>query len=460
MDIGFDTIGNATLIVHDHGPLLITDPWVAGDCYFGSWTMSHEIPEEQRQEIAQAPFAWLSHGHPDHLHFDSLAAMKDKTFLLPDHVGGRIHGFLVEEGFATHVLRDREWFSLSDRVRVMSVADHNQDAILLCDVGGVLVANINDSGIVGSKSYVRKLIRSFPVSIGLFGAPGDVDMINYWDESGQRILPPPHDDRLSGRMVAQRATDLGVRYCIPFSAMHRYQREDSMWASSFTTAPAEYALGFESKHAELLDPFSRVSLAGTLSVQSLDPPPTPLIIRAPEDFGDRWNETLDPEGLAAADAYFRSISHLASVYDFINLRVGGEDNFIVLRQKRQGSVKRDVGITFEAPRCSLTKAIQYEVFDDLLIGNFMKTTIHGSRGLTTLSPHFAPYVGKYADNGRARSESELQAYFSEYKQRDPVGHLRDRLTIKSAQVVRSYLPRDSMAYRSARSVYRHARRLI
>ena len=35
--IGFETIGNATIICHDGGPVLATDPWLIGSAYFGSW---------------------------------------------------------------------------------------------------------------------------------------------------------------------------------------------------------------------------------------------------------------------------------------------------------------------------------------------------------------------------------------------------------------------------------------
>jgi hypothetical protein len=40
----FETIGNATLILYDGTPLLVTDPWIDGDAYFGSWGPTHEIP--------------------------------------------------------------------------------------------------------------------------------------------------------------------------------------------------------------------------------------------------------------------------------------------------------------------------------------------------------------------------------------------------------------------------------
>ena len=90
MDLGFETIGNATLIVHDRQPVLVSDPWIKGPAYFGSWTLSHEIPDQQAQAVASAPYVWLSHGHPDHLSFESLEQMRDKTLLLPDHFGARI----------------------------------------------------------------------------------------------------------------------------------------------------------------------------------------------------------------------------------------------------------------------------------------------------------------------------------------------------------------------------------
>ena len=48
MDLGFETIGNATIIAHDNGPVLATDPWLIGDTYFGSWRLSHAVPQQQQ----------------------------------------------------------------------------------------------------------------------------------------------------------------------------------------------------------------------------------------------------------------------------------------------------------------------------------------------------------------------------------------------------------------------------
>ena len=55
MEIGFETIGNATLVCHDRSPVLVTDPWLTGGAYFGSWELSHAIPEETMAAIKHCP---------------------------------------------------------------------------------------------------------------------------------------------------------------------------------------------------------------------------------------------------------------------------------------------------------------------------------------------------------------------------------------------------------------------
>lgn len=78
--IGFETIGNATITVFDNEPILVTDPWIVGNPYFGSWGHKYKIPNQQLENIKKAKYVWLSHGHPDHIDPDSLDIFKDKTF--------------------------------------------------------------------------------------------------------------------------------------------------------------------------------------------------------------------------------------------------------------------------------------------------------------------------------------------------------------------------------------------
>lgn len=456
MELGFETVGNATLICHDRGPTLVTDPWIVGPAYFGSWTLGHEIPQEQMDSIRRCEHVWLSHGHPDHLSADSLKLLRGKQILLPDHCGGRIRDYLEAQGFAVKVLADRTWCEVSSNIRVLCIADYNQDAVLLIDLGGVLVVNKNDASDHGWARFVRKIVRGYKMSFLLsLSGYGDADMFNFFDEEGRRISPPIKHGEPPGSKIARQTEFFGAKFFVPFSSMHKYQRSDSVWANEYVTTLAEYPKGFDSRVAEILPAFIRYDCVhGTLE----EIRPTKVLDRVfePGEFGDDWSIPLEPADVAQIRKYFCSISHLENVLDFINFRVGGRDNIIEFG----GRSRRKKGITFEVPRRSLVRATKWRIFDDLLIGNFMKTTLHGPWGGRGLYPDFTPYVAKYADNGLARTPEELEAYFENYRRRAPLEFLRDRLVQQYLNIVdvpitrvRTYVPRDSTVYKWARHTY-------
>src|ERR1700753_2736349 len=143
--LGFDSIGSATLIAYDGEPVLTTDAWINEDAYFGSWGHDYAIPAEQMDAIRRAKCHWFSHGHPDHLNIESLPLLTGGQFLLADHHGGRIKRDLEGLGHKVRILPDREWVQLSPRIKVYCIPNVNQDSILLIDVGGILIADTNDS---------------------------------------------------------------------------------------------------------------------------------------------------------------------------------------------------------------------------------------------------------------------------------------------------------------------------
>jgi hypothetical protein len=457
MEIGFDTVGNATLILHDRVPLLATDPWFAGGAYFGSWGLAHEIPQEQLEAIRRCRYVWISHGHPDHLSGDSLAQLRDKVILVPDHRGSRVFDDLKAQGFDVRVMRDREWMELTPRVRVLCIADYNQDAILLADVNGRLVLNLNDAGPRGWGEFVRALVTRYPRSFLLSLVGRGADMMNFFDEDGRRI-PPPAKTPL-GAVLAQAADRFGATVAIPFSAMHRFERSDSVWAEPHASTVEEYPDGFSSKRCELLPAYVRCDCA-TDDVTPLNPQRSRAPIRDPKEFGDDWSERLEPAEKAKLTAYFLRFERLKKNVDFLRFLVGGEETMIALRPT---GLHR--GLTFEAPRGSLMTAVGYEIFDDLLIGNFMKVTLHGDWGPMHLYPDFTPWVAKYGDNGRAHTMKELREYHFAYFRRAPADYLRHKVEVgfvlplqqATSSVLRSRLGANSAVFRTAKSAYWAAR---
>lgn len=449
---GFETVGNATLIVHDDQPLLATDPWLEGDAYFGSWGRTHEVPAEQRDAIRRCPYLWISHGHPDHLSLESLDPCREATILLSAHVGSRIARDLEDLGYRVRVLPTKEWVELSPRVRVQSIPDFNQDSILLVEMGDELLLDLNDASPRSWEPYVRKVATSGKyrqVWLLRINGYGDATMINYFDEEGQRVVPPQlgiNRERGMGYRAEEVAERLGANIVVPFSFFHHYQREDSIWANEHVADVSEFERGYSGRYPlEFTKPFVRYDMEKR-ELTNLSPRPIGQKLYKPSDFGDEWSEELSAEDRKKVRDYFLARQKLADHFRFVNVRVGGKDLVIDFDPKKSW------GVTLEAPRTSLMKTVEWEVFDDLFIGNFMKMTLHGNARLGDFKP-----VLLWADNGRAFTREQLESYFEHYRKIFPAGYLRFRLNEAVNDFARRYFPQESLRFRALKRAVRLVR---
>jgi hypothetical protein len=188
MDLGFETIGNACLICHDKGPVLATDPWIKGSAYFGSWTTSHVIPEEQLAHVKACKYLWISHGHPDHLSPESLEELRDKEILLPDHFGHfGVHG----GGRIARDLRHRGTACGSSR----TACGHGSPSACACSIGDMPgrdpagARRALDPTMPATTAPALRARHREPVPGVVPPVPpgyGDADMIHFFDE---RTLP-------------------------------------------------------------------------------------------------------------------------------------------------------------------------------------------------------------------------------------------------------------------------------
>ena len=443
--LGFDSIGSAILIAYDGVPVLTTDAWINDDAYFGSWGHDYAIPAEQMDAIKRAKYHWFSHGHPDHLNVASLPMLSGGQFLLSDHYGTRVQRDLEAMGYKVRVLKDHEWVQLSPRIKVYSIANKNQDSILLIDVGGTLIVNTNDSPDYGAAWHVRRIAKNYKsVFFCALHGWGGADMLNLYTPDGRKLTDPLQKRRPIAPRAQRAAMIHGANYSIPFSGFHIYQREDSVWANSLIPELDDYQSDALSSAPQVVPAFVRVN-AENGEIRPINPPRNQHLVKKPEEFGDNWSDPLTREDAAKIDAYFRARHHLAKKFGFIEVKFGGKSHTVDLNPSL-----RSRGISFEAPRASFMTCMEYEIFDDLLIGNFMKTTLHGVEGLY---PDFSPYVAKYGDNGGAKSNAELSRYFLHYYLRDPLAATLKSLSTGSEQIVRALLPDNSSLFKTAKEFY-------
>ena len=406
--IGVQTIGNATLIAYDQKPILSTDPWMGGDSYvfFGTWYLPYDIPNNLKEDIVKSEYIWFSHGHPDHLNPDSLHLFKNNKILISDHFGSRIYNDLKAENFNVTVLEDRKWINLSKNISIMSIITNIQDSILLLRVNNDIFVNLNDAGPYSSK-FIKKTIapfrRKFLLSISL--ATGD--MSNFFDENDKFIEPAIIENFSTGEYLSTIANVLGTKFIIPFSNFHEYQREDSVWANKYLEPIDTYHENISKNHI-YIKPFSYINCTKDDDFISLDLKSKKLEIKSPELFGDNWKDEFTLSDKKIIEDYFGKFLAFKDKVGFISFIVGGKE----FNLKFNG--KKDVGISFEAPKNSLLAACKYRVFDDLLIGNFMKTKLYNLQNLYDPKAHFTFDIAKYGDNGMVYSKEELYNYRKYY----------------------------------------------
>src|SRR5580765_700833 len=290
--LGFDSIGSATLIAYDGVPVLTTDAWINDDAYFGSWTHDYAIPAEQMDAIKRAKYHWFSHGHPDHLNVASLPALSAGQILLSDHYGGRIRRDLEDLGHRVQILKDRQWVQLSDRIKVYSIANKNQDSILLIDVGGTLVIDTNDSPDFGASWHVSRIAKHYKeVYYCALHGWGGADMLNLFHPDGCKVYEIQEKRRPIAPRSQRGAKIHGAHYSIPFSGFHMYQREDSSWANALIPSLTDYLSDALPIAPRVLPAFVRVN-AESNEIRAIAPPRNAVRLQKPEAFDDNWSDSM------------------------------------------------------------------------------------------------------------------------------------------------------------------------
>ena len=426
MPAHFETVGNAMIQISMGGkPVLVTDPWLDGSAYFGSWELERPLTERQIHNAASSEYIWFSHGHPDHFHPDSFVHLsRTQKVLLPDHYSPELAQAVAEFGFQFQILPNKRWVELKPGLRVLCAANENMDAIVAFDVEGKLLLNKNDSPFCGEDPFFRKLVAGFRESYLLALCAYDADMINIIDGNGRRVIGEP-EERKPGVVwsVSRTAEYLGVKAFCCSSSQHVYARPDSAWANDYRINWADMQRLWAAKDVRLIAPFSSVDLDTGIATETDPGLVTDPVARIKTEAMEDWAERLDEAEWARVERFALQFETLRAWQDFVAFTVGGETRRFYIRPKAaRKSEERLVGVTFSLPRPSLLATCEYGYFDDLLIGNFMKTQLHNM----TLYPNFSPLIAKLGGNAKVLTRRQLWKFRLHFARQSPLAFVRFR----------------------------------
>tara|TARA_B100000767_G_C19690575_1_gene503819 strand:+ start:85 stop:732 length:648 start_codon:yes stop_codon:yes gene_type:complete len=212
--------------------------------------------------------------------------------------------------------------------------------------------------------------------------------------------------------------------------------------NKYVTPLQEHFTGFNNKNGELLPAHINWNTEKS-NFEKINPKENNNEIFDPDHYGDNWNDNLDVGDNIIIEKYFKQFYHIKKKFGFLNFKVGKSELNIKLSNRKEG-------ISFNAPRNSLIFSIKNKIFDDMLIGNFMKIKL---LNVPSLYPDFTPYIAKYGDNGFALSKAELNKYFDYYKF-NSTNYWLDYLKLKSESIIRSKIEKYKSIYFFARSIKR------
>lgn len=377
------TVAHATLLIsaeRDGRPLLATDPWLLGSCYWRSWWLANPPNESTIDRVGSSRYIYITHEHPDHFHVPSLRRIgTGPKILLPDFLDMQMDRFLRDDlGFEVHRLKPNEWTDLAPGVQVLSLPYPSNDSVLLVNTPTALVINLND--VKPERIFLDRLgettrkVDKPRVVLRSYSLAGPSN--SYFVDGDRRTSPTP---RNFVQAAFRHARAVGGDYFAPFASQAVFRREDSRWAND---VKVDYALleKFWKPGPKLLPPYVTLDLE-TFDFVSADPPDLPepqdpakqrdLIADAhlrddteallPEDI-EKLERILDEERVALLILFPRGLA----------FAIG--DRRLVYRP-RPGTLRESddwTGATVELPLAPFRDAVTYGHFTDLFIGLFVR----------------------------------------------------------------------------------------
>lgn len=272
--MNLETLGHAALMLRDDNnqPVLLTDPWLKGSCYWRSWWLQNYPNEEQWNEVNKVKNCYITHEHPDHFHTYTIRKMSDDIqFLAPKLPEEHITPFLTEIGKKAKALEYLKWHTIAEGIRILSIPLYNDDSVLLIDTPTAFIINQNDSKPqTGQWKQLGKFLDEHcPANKKriLLSSYSPASIVNSFLRNSERISMKGKKDYIE--YICANCDLLKIDYFMPFASQVIFYRSDSNWANSFKVAYSDAKQYWKSK-TTLVPPYSKIDLT-TFAVTSIDP---------------------------------------------------------------------------------------------------------------------------------------------------------------------------------------------
>ena len=228
-------VSHASFSIESNGTTLLCDPWLFGKAFNQGWALLSPAATVSWEKIA---YVWISHQHPDHLHFPTLKSLTAEqrshvTMLYQKHSSQRIPKVLRGLGFP-HVqeLKLNEWHRLAGGLEVLCGSAGSMDSWIAVRAEGITVLNLNDCVISpGYLAWIAKQVGAVTILLTQFSFANWIG--NHADELGEA------ERKL--RDLQYRVNFLRPQITVPFASFIYFCNQENSWMNRFAISPRRIA---------------------------------------------------------------------------------------------------------------------------------------------------------------------------------------------------------------------------
>jgi hypothetical protein len=239
-------IAHACIRIESQHSLMLCDPWFSGYAFNDGWRLE-PVPDPDKISLDGLTHIWISHEHPDHLHFPTLKAIADRIdpasveVLFQATNSKKVFNALSGIGFTRHrVLRHLERSQIDEQIQVFVYAHRHLDSCLgVIFEGKNALLNINDTELnLQDCKIIRQKFGTFRVLFNQFSIAG---FEGYFDREQMEINRVEVLDKL-----VQHHRNLGADITVPFASYMSFAKLDNHELNEFANTSLDAKAHLES----------------------------------------------------------------------------------------------------------------------------------------------------------------------------------------------------------------------
>lgn len=364
-------------------PILATDPWIIGSCYWRSWWLENPLTPSQIKNFMKVKFIYVTHEHPDHFHFPSIKLIgKSPIYLFADQSHKTNYKFMKSNGFKTKELESYKWIKIDNDIKIMSIPNWNDDSCLITLTPSAIIINMNDSRFAKRRlKKISNILDEFNLPRILCQSYSPASFIFNFFHNKKRLKIVSKTIYIN--MALDNCNYLKANYFVPFASQNIFLRDDSSWANEFKVRYSDLEMNWKGP-TKLLEPYCELLIDKKEIKYQKNKHQTLSYLN---NIKARETEKANKQMILEVDEACRLIKEKFNTFSLLILLLfprgikfclDSKQNFIYFPFSRTAKLEKKIiksSITFHTSAQPFLDSLKFNHFNDLSISMFTKVIV-------------------------------------------------------------------------------------